>query len=76
MTLALLALALTTAPALAGHKRMKSADGTKVSIDCDSQKCAAKEKAPGQKWTVVKTAGPGVESYENLISEYQSKGFK
>ncbi len=72
----MLSMALAAAPAMAGHKRLKSADGTKVSIDCSSQKCTAKEKAPGKKWAVVKTTPPGTEEYESLISEYEAKGYK
>lgn len=73
---AAVSLALAAAPAMAGHKRMKNAEGTKVSIDCDSTKCAAKTKAKGGKWTVEKTTAPGTEEFENLISEYKGKGFK
>jgi hypothetical protein len=74
--IALLAASMFAGPAMAGNASMKGPDGTKMRVDCTAQSCVVKEKAAGGKWATTQKAAPGVDSFNAVVADYKSRGYK
>ena len=72
----LTAVALLSTPAFAeGDADLKSADGGKLKIKCDSTACLVKEKKAGAKWKTIERTKGGRDAFKELKAKYNGVAY-
>ena len=71
--IAIIATSVVVAPAQAGNKVLKAADGSKIKIACRNSGCSVKKKAAGaKKYVEIEETEGGTKNFKKLVAKYSN----